>query len=74
MVWARETFPSLWHSQWQSQLPDTGLAMYKWCKKHVAIPIWKRWLSRIRGIMEPHDFEPHKQGMQDIQPVESKVK
>lgn len=50
-------------------------AMQKWWKKHLAAQIGnilKPWLSRIKGVMESHDSEHHKQGMQDIRTVESK--
>lgn len=60
---AGEIFSSSWQTWWQwwSQLPDTGWAMHKGRRKHLAVEIlstWKPWLSRIKGVGEAHDWVP----------------
>lgn len=57
---AGETFFSFCQTWWQwwSQLPDTGWAMHKGRRKHLAVEIWSTWkprLSRIKGVVEAHD-------------------
>lgn len=38
-----------WHTQRQTQLPNTGQVMYKWGKKHLVVQIWNSGNPGLAG-------------------------